>query len=156
MEKMAERFTISLESDLAEQFDAYIEAKGYTNRSEAVRDLIRERLASESLDARQTGQCIAALTYVFNHHELDLAARLMDIQHEHHDLTLASQHVHLDHENCVETVFLRGSVQSVRKFAESVIAERGVRHGNLHIIPTETGSRHHHGAGSHHHHTPMT
>jgi CopG family nickel-responsive transcriptional regulator len=153
---MAERFTISLEAELATQFDAYIDAKGYVNRSEAIRDLIRERLANETLQTQQSGHCIAALTYIFNHHELDLAMRLMDVQHEHHDLTLASQHVHLDHENCVETVFLSGPIQAVRKFANSVIAERGVRHGNLHIIPTERSERHHHGTGTHRHHTPTT
>ena len=153
---MAERFTISLEAELAEQFDRYIEAKGYVNRSEAIRDLIRERLVSETLSTRDSGHCVAALTYVFNHHELDLAMRLMDIQHDHHDLTLASQHVHLDHDNCLETVMLSGSVTAVHEFANSVIAERGVRHGNLHIVPIRRTGRHQHGAGTHSHLQPTT
>ncbi|MHB8623664.1 MAG: nickel-responsive transcriptional regulator NikR [Sulfuricaulis sp.] len=152
---MTERFTMSLEEELAERFDKYIETKGYTNRSEAVRDLIRERLATVSLTSRYTGHCIASLTYVYNHHERDLAGRLMDTQHEHHDLTLATQHVHLDHDNCLETVMLRGPVQAVRTFAEAVIAERGVRHGNLHVVPAAFTDRHTHGSGTHTHSKPL-
>ncbi len=140
-----ERFTISLDDELARQFDAYLAAKGYSQRSEAVRDLIRERLERERLADGEGGHCVASLTYVYNHHQLDLAARLADVQHDHHDLTLATQHVHMDHDNCLETVLLRGPVQAVRAFAESVIAERGVRHGKLHMIPVavEEGGHHH-------------
>lgn len=152
---MTERFTMSLDGELAEQFDAYIESKAYSNRSEAVRDLIRERLTSESLASRQTGNCIASLSYVYNHHERELSSRLMDIQHEHHDLVLASQHVHLDHDNCLETLMLRGAVRAVRDFAEAMIAERGVRHGNLHVIPVEFTERHTHGSGTHTHSKPL-
>jgi CopG family nickel-responsive transcriptional regulator len=152
---MTERFTMSLEEDLAERFDTYTEAKGYTTRSEAVRDLIRERLASENLSDHHTGHCVASLSYVYNHHERSLAARLMDTQHEHHDLTVATQHIHLDHDNCFETVMLRGSVRAVRAFAESVIAERGVRHGNLHMVPVEAADRHTHGSGTHTHSKPL-
>lgn len=152
---MTERFTMSLDEELAAQFDAYVESKGYTNRSEAIRDLIRERLASESLASRQSGHCIASLTYVYNHHERELASRLMDIQHAHHDLALASQHVHLDHDNCLETQMLRGSVRAVRQFAEAVIAERGVRHGYPHVIPVEFTDRHTHGSGTHTHSKPL-
>lgn len=152
---MTERFTMSLDEELAEQFDAYTESKGYTNRSEAVRDLIRERLTAESLAPRQSGHCVATLSYVYNHHERELATRLMDIQHEHHDLVLASQHVHLDHDNCLETLMLRGTVRAVRDLAEAMIAERGVRHGDLHVIPVEFTERHTHGSGTHTHGKPI-
>jgi len=131
-----ERLTISLNEELAEQFDAFIRDKGYTNRSEAMRDLIRERLEQERLRSPVAeGHCVASLTYIYNHHQLDLAGRLAASHHEHHDLTLATQHVHLDHDNCLETVLLRGPVKTVRAFADGVIAERGVRHGKLHMIP---------------------
>jgi len=146
---------MSLTEELAKQFDEFIRDKGYTNRSEAMRDLIRERLEQERLKSPEdSGYCVAALTYVYNHHELDLAGRLAASHHEHHDLTLATQHVHLDHDNCLETVLLRGPVKAVRAFADGVIAERGVRHGKLHMIPValEQGT-HSHG---HIHSHPIT
>jgi CopG family nickel-responsive transcriptional regulator len=153
---MTERFTISLESALARQFDAYIRAKGYTNRSEAVRDFIRERLDDQQLASAQAGHCAATLSYVYNHHESELAARLTGAQHEHHDLILATQHVHLDHDHCLETAMLRGPVQAVQAFAEGIIASRGVRHGNLHIIAAKLTARHEHGSGEHRHLKPVT
>ncbi len=151
---MTERFTISLEDELAAQFDAYLQDKGYGNRSEAVRDLIRDRLGEEQLGAKGNGHCVASLTYVYNHHQLDLAGRLTDTHHQHHDLTLATQHVHLDHDNCLETVLLRGPATAVRAFAEAVIAERGVRHGKLHMIPVQLADEHSHGTGRHVHSKP--
>jgi CopG family transcriptional regulator, nickel-responsive regulator len=153
---MSERFTISLEQRLAEQFDRFIKANGYTNRSEAVRDLIRVRLAGQQLDKEESGHCVAALTYVYNHHELDLASRLMTAQHEHHELTLATQHVHIDHDNCLETIMLSGPVRAVRDFAQTVIAERGVRHGNLHVIAVDRTASHTHGGKTHTHSRPVT
>ncbi|MGD9788598.1 MAG: nickel-responsive transcriptional regulator NikR [Sulfuricellaceae bacterium] len=150
-----ERLTMSLTEELAKQFDDFIRDKGYTNRSEALRDLMRERLEQERLKASEDGgYCVAALTYVYNHHELDLAGRLAASHHEHHDLTLATQHVHLDHDNCLETVLLRGPVKAVRAFADGVIAERGVRHGKLHMIPVAMAEEvHSHG---HVHSHPIT
>jgi CopG family transcriptional regulator, nickel-responsive regulator len=153
---MTERFTISLEVPLAKQFDTYIRAKGYTNRSEAVRDFIRQRLDEQQLASGEGGHCVAALSYVYDHHELDLAARLTRAQHEHHDLILATQHVHLDHDTCLETAMLRGPVRAVRAFAEGVIASRGVRHGNLHIIAAKLTPSHEHGVSEHHHFKPVT
>jgi CopG family nickel-responsive transcriptional regulator len=153
---VTERFTISLEGSLAKQFDAYMRAKGYTNRSEAVRDFIRQRLDDEQLGSGESGHCVATLSYVYDHRELDLAARLTRAQHEHHDLILATQHVHLDHHNCLETAMLRGPVQAVRTFAEGVIASRGVRHGHLHLIAAKLSPSHAHGGGEHRHFEPVT
>lgn len=153
---MSERFTISLEQRLADQFDRFIKANGYTNRSEAVRDLIRVRLGEQQLGQEESGHCVATLTYVYNHHELDLARRLMQAQHEHHDLTLATQHVHIDHDNCLETVMLSGPVRQVRAFAQAIIAERGVRHGNLHVIAVDRTPAHTHGGHTHSHTRPLT
>jgi len=152
---MSERFTISLEQRLAAQFDDFIKANGYTNRSEAVRDLIRVRLAERLLDEHQQGRCVATLTYVYNHHELDLARRLMEAQHDHHELTLATQHVHIDHDNCLETVMLSGEIAAVRRFAQAIIAERGVRHGNLHVIAVSETPAHTHGGKTHSHSQPV-
>ena len=154
---MSERFTISLEQDLAAQFDRFIKANGYTNRSEAVRDMIRVRLADQQLEQGDASRhCVASLTYVYNHHELDLARRLIEAQHDHHELTLATQHVHIDHDNCLETAMLSGPVRAVRAFAQAIIAERGVRHGNLHLIAVSKTAAHSHGGKMHSHSRPMT
>lgn len=150
-----ERFTISLDEQLARQFDALIRRQGYQNRSEAVRDMLRQRLENERLVKEEAPHCIASLSYVYNHHERDLAARLMSIQHEHHDLSLSTMHVHLDHDNCLETVILRGPTTQVRRFAENVIAERGVRHGQLNLVPVDMDMQHHH-HGAHIHSHPKT
>lgn len=131
------RFTISLEDALAEQFDALIERQGYENRSEAFRDLLRERIESQRMDTNKVRYCVATLSFVYDHHERDLASRMAEIQHEHHDICVATMHVHLDHDSCLETVALRGLFKDVRAFADKVIAQPGVRHGSVNIIPTE-------------------
>jgi CopG family nickel-responsive transcriptional regulator len=88
---------------------------------------------------------VANLSYVYNHHERELAERLTSIQHAHHDLTVSTMHAHLDHDQCIETVMLKGPVKRVREFAEEIIAERGVRHGVLNLVNVEFGAPHTHG-----------
>jgi CopG family nickel-responsive transcriptional regulator len=146
-----ERFTISLDENLATGFDELINERGYANRSEAVRDILRSHLrqSAEKRDAK--GSCVANLSYVYNHHERDLAERLTSIQHAHHDLTIATMHAHLDHDQCIETVLLKGPVKRVRAFAEEVIAERGVRHGSLNLVVVELGPSHTHIGATHSH-----
>ena len=154
-----ERFTISLDSELAKEFDALIAERGYGNRSEAVRDIIRAQLEAWRLKHDEAPHCVANLSYVYNHHERELAERLTAIQHDHHDLTVSTMHAHLDHENCFETTFLRGPTVAVRQFAEALMAERGVRHGKLNLVAVEVGQKHGHGykprgthGGNHHVH----
>ena len=152
-----ERLTISLDNQLSEQFDEFIRARGYTNRSEAIRDLIREQLETARLEKGGKGYCIATLSYIYNHHEGDLARRVTSVQHDHHDLTLSSMHVHMDHDNCLEVVILRGSIPSVKHFANLVMATRGVRHGKLHMVPVEITQEQHSPATSPHTHSnPLT
>lgn len=139
-----ERFTISLDEKLAAEFDRLIRERGYENRSEAVRDMLRGRLDALRLQQAQAPFCVASLSYVYNHHERDLAERLTQIQHHHHDLVVASTHVHLDHENCLETVMLRGATDAVRQFADRLIAERGVRHGQVNLVPVDADGGHGH------------
>lgn len=141
-----ERFTISLDSELAREFDRLIAERGYRNRSEAVRDLLRSQL-EQSRQARNDGlHCVANLSYVYNHHERELADRLTAIQHQHHDLSVATLHTHLDHDNCLESVILQGLSASVRALADQLMAERGVRHGQLNLISVEAReSSHAHG-----------
>ncbi len=140
-----ERFTISLDEKLASEFDKLIRERGYLNRSEAVRDMLRGKLDTLRLEEKQAPFCVASLSYVFNHHERDLAERLTEIQHDHHDLVVASTHVHLDHDNCLETVMLRGKTDVVRRFADALIAERGVRHGQINLVPVDEDAGHGHG-----------
>ncbi len=142
-----ERFTISLDEALATQFDALIAARGYSNRSEAVRDLIRGAIEGDRQRAEPTGHCVANLSYVFNHHQRDLAERLTGLQHEHHDLTVAAMHTHLDHENCLESVVLKGPTAQVRQFADALTAQAGVRHGQLNVIALQAEHHHAHDAG---------
>jgi CopG family nickel-responsive transcriptional regulator len=151
-----ERFTISLDDELAQQFDAFIAAKGYGNRSEAIRDLIRFRLGSATLaqpaPSGRPSWCVANVSYVYDHHEHTVTARVMDLQHDHHDLVITSLHTHLDHDHCLETVVLRGPTATVQACAEQLIALRGVRHGNVHLVPLDAGDQHSHGASKPHRH----
>jgi CopG family nickel-responsive transcriptional regulator len=149
-----ERFTISLSEELAAEFDALIAAHGYENRSEAVRDLIRRELESQRRHRQPHAHCVANLSYVYNHHERDLADRLIELQHEYHDLCVSTLHAHLDHENCLESVILRGHLDEVRTFADRLIAERGVRHGSLNIVTADLDAphTHAHGEGGRHRH----
>ena len=135
-----QRFTISLDEVLAVQFDALIAEKGYVNRSEAVRDLIRSQLGNAHLDASASSWCVATLNYVYDHHDKTVTERVLSLQHDHHDLVITSLHTHIDHDHCLETVVLRGATKPVTTFAEKLIALRGVRHGNIHIVPLHQSS----------------
>lgn len=146
-----ERVTISLDADLTRDFDTLIRAKGYASRSEAVRDVLRAHLRLRAAHRDGSGHCIATLSYVYNHHERDLGERLKRLQHDHHDLTVSSMHAHLDHEECIETLILQGRIDAVQRFADALMAERGVRHGQLNLIPVQTGSPHSHGGRTHRH-----
>jgi len=140
-----QRFTISLDDELAAEFDQLIARRGYVNRSEAVRDLIREKLGAALLDASKARWCAATVTYVYDHHEQAVAARLADLHHGHHDLVVSSLRTHLDHDHCLETVVLRGATVAVVDFAGQLIALRGVRHGQFHALPlAEEGHSHRH------------
>lgn len=133
-----ERITISLDRALAEAFDRLIRGRGYANRSEAIRDILRRELEAERLAREEATHCVASLSYVYNHHERQLAERLTEQQHHAHDLVVSSMHVHLDHDHCLETVVLRGVTEEVRRFADRLTAERGVRHGQLNLIPVDS------------------
>jgi len=152
-----ERITISLDSALSGQFDEFIAEQGYTNRSEAIRDLIRQRLEKERLEVSEEGSCVATLSYVYNHHEMELASRITNAHHHHHELNLSSLHVHMDHDNCLEIAILRGAISDVRDFANTVMAERGVRHGKLSMVPVDVSENSHSGDGKPHVHSrPLT
>jgi CopG family nickel-responsive transcriptional regulator len=144
---MMERITISIDEALAREFDLLIAERGYKNRSEAVRDLVRANLEAARTTKEENSHCVANLSYVYNHHERELAERLTTLQHSQHDLTVATMHAHLDHDNCMESVILRGSTIAVRTFADALTAEMGVRHGQLNLVAVDVsgGHDHHHG-----------
>jgi CopG family transcriptional regulator, nickel-responsive regulator len=147
------RLTISLDDDLADTFDRLVAEKGYENRSEAFRDLLRDELDKKRLQLGDAKYCVGVLSYVYNHHERALPQRLTTMQHGHHDVTVATLHAHLDHDNCIESVILRGPTTAVLAFAQSVIAEKGVRHGEFRPIPVDPGTSRLH---DHHHVRPYT
>ena len=142
-----ERFTISLSEDLAREFDALIATRGYENRSEAVRDLIRSELEQQRRKRDPQAHCVANLSYVYNHHERDLADRLIELQHEYHDLCVSTLHAHLDHDHCMESLILRGHLDEVQAFSDRLVAERGVRHGQLNVVTVDVAHQHAHTHG---------
>ncbi len=150
-----QRITITLDDDLMAELDRVIETKGYQNRSEAIRDLTRAGIREAAIETTSAETCVAALVYVFDHSARELSKRLVQSFHDHHDLSLATMHIHLDHETCLEISVMRGQTAEVQHMAEHVIAERGVRHGRLIMIPVEVESHaHRHGersAGRHSH-----
>ena len=146
-----QRVTITLDDDLMADLDRIIAARGYQNRSEAIRDLARSCLEQAAVEAAGSRNCVAALVYVYDHHARELPKRLTQGFHDHHDLSQATLHVHLDHESCLEVTVLKGRGSEVQAFANHVIAERGVRHGHVVYVPapdgTDHGHKHSHGHG---------
>ena len=141
---MSNWFTISLSDDLANQFDTLLRKRGYQNRSEAVRDMLRSELATASIANQEAPFCIAALSYIYNHKARDLSERIAQLQHANHDIVISTMHIRVDHENCLETVLLKGSTADITKFANTLMAESEVRHGHLNRVPVEVDEGHVH------------
>jgi len=153
-----QRVTITLDDDLMADLDRIIAARGYQNRSEAIRDLARSGLQQAAVEMTDSRHCVAALVYVYDHHARDLPRRLTEGFHHRHDLSQATLHVHLDEDACLEVTVLKGKGQDVQSFADHVIAERGVRHGHVVYIPTQepAARTHSHGDGHVHAHGHAT
>jgi CopG family nickel-responsive transcriptional regulator len=135
------RVSVSLESALLEAFDRSNAAKGYATRSEAVRDLIRERLIREEAAGARGGEQVAVVTLVYDHHARELAARLIDKQHHHHDLVVSSMHIHLGERHCLEVSVLRGPAGPVRHLGEELLSVKGVLHGDITFTSGEAAFR---------------
>jgi CopG family nickel-responsive transcriptional regulator len=129
------RLSISLEQPLLHQLERLVAASSYTNRSEFVRDLIRQRLVEQEW-ADQREEVVGTITMVYDHHQRQLADRLVDIQHEHHEHILATTHVHLTHDLCAEMIMVRGGAATVRGLADSLRQQRGVLHATLAMSST--------------------
>lgn len=124
------RFGISIDENLLASFDKLIDAKGYQNRSEAIRDLIRSSLVELKLETGEE-EMVGTVTLVYNHHVRDLADKLTEHQHQHHHEVISSLHVHLDEHNCLEVLVLRGKSSVIKKIADELIGVKGVKHGKL-------------------------
>ena len=130
------RFGISINDRLLERFDRLIEEKGYVNRSEAIRDLIRNALVEEAW-AKEDEEAVGTVSLVYDHHTRDLADKLTEHQHSHHKEIVSSLHVHLDAHHCLEVVVLKGKAKDIKRLAEELIGTKGVKHGKL--MTTTTG-----------------
>ena len=131
------RFGVSLDHHLLDDFDRLIERKNYTNRSEALRDLIRDNLVGQEWDENK--ETVGTITIVYDHHVHDLTEKLTDIQHRFHRLVLSAMHVHLDHDHCVEVLVVRGKGADIKKVADTLIGTKGVKHGKLTMTTTGQG-----------------
>ena len=125
------RFGISIDQRLLESFDQLIKDKGYDNRSEAIRDMIRSALIEDQIDKRDSTPTVGTVTLVFDHHTRDLSDKLTEHQHSHHDAIVSALHVHLDAHNCLEVVVVRGTAAEVKRLADQLIGTKGVKHGKL-------------------------
>ncbi len=128
------RFGVSLEEALLHNFDSLIKKRKYTNRSEAIRDLIRQELLKQDLE--EDRDVAGAITFIYDHHQRDLLNKIIDIQHDHQYIIQSSQHIHLDHHNCLEIVAVKGNAGKVKKLADTLRALKGVKHGSLSVSGT--------------------
>ncbi|HUT82525.1 MAG TPA: nickel-responsive transcriptional regulator NikR [Candidatus Bathyarchaeia archaeon] len=131
------RTGISLDQALLSEFDTWLIEKNFPNRSEGIRYLIREKLDQEVLLTTPDFIVVGSLTYVFDHHTFDCTLKLIEIQHNFEDLIISTMHAHITHKLCLETIFLRGQQQSVKKLANSILALKGVLKGQLYLIPSD-------------------
>jgi CopG family nickel-responsive transcriptional regulator len=131
-----ERVGISLESGLLAQFDKLIADKGYKNRSEAIRDLIRQQLSTERL-ANPKAKAVAAVCLVYDHHQTELMRKMTGLQHSHLLHTICTMHVHLDKHDCMEVIVLKGAVAEIEKVADNLISLKGVKLGKVNLISAE-------------------
>ena len=145
-----QRVTITIDDELDAELDRFMQARGYVNRSEATCDLARSGLQQAAVEVGGPRPCVAALVYLYDHEARELPKRLTRDFHDRHDLAQATLHVHLDHESCMEVTVLKGRGADVQKFADHIIAERGVRHGHVIYLPAD--GMHSHGRSADHGH----
>lgn len=130
------RFGVSTDERLLDRFDALIADKGYVNRSEAVRDLIRGALVEDEWSQGDM-QAVGTVTLVYDHHSSDLSEKLTEHQHSHHEEIVSTLHIHLDPHNCLEVVVLRGLARDIKRIADQLIGTKGVKHGKF--VASTTG-----------------
>ncbi len=124
------RFGLAMDDELLKRFDELIKGKGYANRSEAVRDLVRNELVESEWESDEN-VTVGTITLVYNHEVKDLSDKLTDLQHQLHDAVISTLHVHLDAHNCLEVLVVKGPAKDVKKMADHIIGTKGVKHGRL-------------------------
>jgi CopG family nickel-responsive transcriptional regulator len=130
------RIGVAIETELLDRFDRHITNRGYTNRSEAFRDLVRDRLIQEASEAPEQA-VVGTVTLVYDHHVRMLSDKLTDMQHASHHNILSTMHVHLDHDYCLEVLVVKGKSKDVRRIADGLISVKGVKFGHLTIAGTD-------------------
>jgi CopG family nickel-responsive transcriptional regulator len=145
------RFSVSLEADLLEKFDAYITQQHYATRSEAVRQLLRETLTTHAWQS-DAEDAAATLTIVYDHHRTTLMSKLMDLQHRHAQMVVSTMHIHLDHDLCLEVIVLRGRATALQEMAAELKGLKGIHQGQLVLARTAPDDHHHDHDHDHHHH----
>lgn len=130
------RFGMSLDSTLLDRFDQLISRTGPKNRSEAIRDLIRDALVRHDWE-QEKGEKVGTITLIYDHHAGDISERMTELEHRHHQLVISKMHIHLDHDNCLEVLAVRGEAAEIHKIANELIGMKGVKHGKL--VATTSG-----------------
>jgi len=128
------RFGVSLNKELLEKFDSLIRERNYSNRSEAIRDLIRDEFVKK--EWIEGDDVAGAITLIYDHHRKDLLSKITDIQHNYQKIIISTQHIHLDHDNCLEIIAVRGNPEQVQRLADTLKAIKGVKHGTLSMSST--------------------
>lgn len=131
---MLKRFTVSMEDSLLEDFDSFIQDRHYQNRSEALRDLIRNRIIEKEWTADK--DVMGVISLVYDHHQPNLQEKVTELQHDFHHQIVSTTHVHMDHDNCLEVIIVRGKAGEVQGLADNLRALRGVRNSNLSMSST--------------------
>lgn len=144
-----QRITLTLEDEFAESLETFIKQQQYRSRSEAMRDLMRAGMQQALIGEHFEGSAVGTLSYVYNYDVRRLARRLAELRHAQHALSVATTNMQLDHHSCLEVSLLRGDVAEMRRFADLILAERGVRHGALHLVPVEAHHSAHHDEHAH-------
>ena len=145
------RIGVALDSDLLERFDSFLARLGYTNRSEAFRDLIRDRLIADQTSS-PNATVVGTVTLIYDHHAHGVSEKLTDLQHANHELVVSTSHAHLDHDSCLEVFIVHGKSAKVEEFAGRLIGLKGVQHGRLVMSAAQPQSGHHHTNGKPHTH----
>jgi CopG family nickel-responsive transcriptional regulator len=140
------RFGVSVEDELLQSFDQLIAGQGYANRSEALRDLMRDALVKSKVEeSAETGEVLGSLTLVYDHHANDLTEKMNNLQHDFHNFIVSVLHVHISHDDCMEVIVLRGQAPEVRTLADALLSLKGVKHGRLFVtLPTRKIVEHKH------------
>lgn len=128
------RFGVSVDDTLLQSFDQLINGQGYENRSEALRDLMRDALVKSRLETSpENSEALGSLTLVYDHHARELNDKMNELQHDHHDLVVSVLHVHVSHDDCMEVIVLRGKVREIRELSDGLLSLKGVKHGRLFV-----------------------